>query len=236
MWLQTYLSHWLRQVRAFYAQRYHCISYSSGSVLRDILDAASHEDSRKYNLSFKYFKNRFGDAVKSDPHLQEGVFEWRRKVAGSTEEVLCCPEDVLRGARCTHDDLTVCSRCQIPICNDCWRLSKNNCKIPKALANDNFNGYAHAYIVAAKVNWLEATIAGPVFSGLVAYYIEGDFGDRHHMMESAVGKAERSWAVRGNIFSFLLPWERILAQLFQKKISSSGRCLRTSFDRLCRCA
>ena len=84
------------------------------------------------------------------------------------------------------------------------------------MANDNFNGYAHAYIVAAKVNWLEATIAGPVFSGLMAYYIEGDFGDRHHMMESAVGKAERAWAVRGNIFSFLLPWEKILAQLFQK--------------------
>ena len=35
-------------------------------------------------------------------------------------------------------------------------------------------------------------------------------------METALGKADYSWGVRGNIFSFLLPWEKVLSQLFEK--------------------
>ena len=80
--------------------------------------------------------------------------------------------------------------------------SKSDRKIPQALANDNFIGYAHRFLVDEGVTWLEATIAGPVFSGLVTYYIEGKNSERHHMMESAVGKPERAWGVRGNLFSF----------------------------------
>ena len=41
-------------------------------------------------------------------------------------------------------------------------------------------------------------------------------GDRHNLMGSSLGKAERSWGIRGNIFSFLLPWEDVLGQLFTK--------------------
>ena len=81
-------------------------------------------------------------------------------------------------------------------------------KIPKALASDNFIGYAHEFIVENSVTWLEATIACPVFSGLITYYIEGDPSQRGHMMASALGQPQRAWAVRGNIFSFLLPWEK----------------------------
>ena len=35
-------------------------------------------------------------------------------------------------------------------------------------------------------------------------------------MDSALSQANRSWGVRGNIFSFLLPWEEVLTQLFEK--------------------
>ena len=52
-----------------------------------------------------------------------------------------------------------------------------------------------------------------MFSGLVTYYIEGDAAQRGHMMQEVLGKAQRAWAVRGNLFSFLLPWEKIMAQL-----------------------
>ena len=92
-------------------------------------------------------------------------------------------------------------------------MSSRAQKIPKALANDNFVGYAHAYIVENSVTWLEATIACPVFSGLITYYIEGDPSQRGHMMESPLGQPQRAWAVRGNIFSFLLPWEKVMSQL-----------------------
>ena len=79
-------------------------------------------------------------------------------------------------------------------------------KIPQSFTNDNFIGYAHEYIVENKVTWLEATIACPVFSGMVVYYIEGSASQRGHMMETALGRPQRAWAARGNIFSFLLPW------------------------------
>ena len=81
------------------------------------------------------------------------------------------------------------------------------------LANDNFIGYAHDFIVRRKVTWLEATIARPVFSGVVTYYVEGTSAERGHMMKEALGRPQRAWAVRGNIFSALLPWQDAMAQL-----------------------
>ena len=32
-------------------------------------------------------------------------------------------------------------------------------------------------------------------------------------MQEALGKPQRAWAVRGNIFSFLLPWDTVMGQL-----------------------
>ena len=107
-------------------------------------------------------------------------------------------------------------RCQIPICNDCWHVGRKNDKIPGCLVNDNFSGYAHEFIVAVKVTWLEATIAAPVFSGIVTYYVEGRPVDHYNLMDTPLGKAHHSWSTRGNLFSFLLPFEKILTQLFQK--------------------
>ena len=186
------------------------------AVMQRILSDDSYREFWDYNLSVKRFKATFGEAVQSDPFLQEGGFEWKRRVFGRDDEAFCCPEDVLRGAACQHDDETVCSKCRIPICNECWGLAKRKQKIPKALANDNFIGYAHPFIGAENVTWLEATIAAPVFNGLVTYYIEGDPGDRHNLMQVEIGNAQKSWGVRGNLFSFLSPWERVLQQLFLK--------------------
>ena len=89
-------------------------------------------------------------------------------------------------------------------------------KIPKALACDNFIGYAHEFILEHRVTWLEATIALPVFSGLVTYYIEGPPAARRNLMDTPVAQAHLSYGVRGNLFSFLLPWEQVLRQLHDK--------------------
>ena len=171
-----------------------------------------------HNLAWKKFRDRFGEAVATDAGMQEGAYEWKRTISrnGVLEEALCCPEDVRASARCRHDAHTVCSCCDIPICNECWMLASAAAKIPKALACDNYIGYVHKFIVDEKVTWLEATIAAPVFSGLITYYIEGPPRERHNLMDSTLGKAARSYGVRGNIFSFLLPWEHVLRQLFEK--------------------
>ena len=60
-----------------------------------------------------------------------------------------------------------------------------------------------------EVTWLEATIASPVFTGLVTYYIEGAQEHRHHLMEETITQPQRAYGVRGSLFSFLLPWEQI---------------------------
>ena len=187
-------------------------------TLKRMFEDEDYEKSWRYNFSYKHFKNRFGEAVSSDPGLQDGVYEWRRNVrrGSATEEILCCPEDVKRGKSCRHDDQTVCSRCHIPICNECWHKGTTNQKIPRAMTNDNFLGYAHRFLIENKVTWLEATIAAPVFTGLITYYIEGAPKTSYNLMDSTLGKADHSWGVRGNLFSFLLPWEKVLAQLFEK--------------------
>ena len=59
----------------------------------------------------------------------------------------------------------------------------------------------------------EATIACPVFTALIVYYIEGSSEHRHHLMEEIVAKPERAYGVRGCLFSFLMPWEKLHADI-----------------------
>ena len=80
----------------------------------------------------------------------------------------------------------------------------------------DYIGYVHPCIPALKVTWIEATIAAPVFSGLVTYYVEGGPSQRRNLMDTRLGGAERSYKVRGNLFSFLLPWEDVIRQLSDK--------------------
>ena len=171
-----------------------------------------------FNMSRKRFKDHFGEAVRTDDSFANDTWEWKRITHrnGEDEEVMCNPEDVLRSTLCLHDDHIVCSKCRIPFCNDCRRLTQQNQKIPKALTNDNFIGYMNRYIVKHRVTWLEATIASPVFTGLITYYIEGAQEHRHHLMEETIAQPQRAYGVRGSLFSFLMPWEKIQEDVEQK--------------------
>ena len=59
------------------------------------------------------------------------------------------------------------------------------------------------------MRWIEAVTACPLFTALVVYYVEGHPKERHHL-GSELGQQERGYAVRGNVFSYILPWEAIL--------------------------
>ena len=144
-----------------------------------------------HNLSYSAFKRNYGFACRSDVQFQtDDVWEWRRTAMHDSckEDMLCNPEDVEATELCRHDREHVCTHCRIPICNECWAAVETECKIPKALANDNFQGYVHSYLVENHVTWLEATIAAPVYSGLITYYIEGPVSERHHLMEEILTK------------------------------------------------
>ena len=72
------------------------------------------------------------------------------------------------------------------------------------------------YILANKVTWVGATIARLVFSGLATYYIEGGPDKRRNLMGARLRGAERAYKARGNLLSFLLPWEDVIRQLHDK--------------------
>ena len=200
------------------------IDYRNKSEDRKVLSRLlpTNKDGENFftmNLCAKRFRNNYGAAIEKDPHgVRENSNEWRRTLfsqADATDkECICNPEDVLPSENCKHNvDSGVCMNCNIPICNECWRHTLKIENIPKAIANDNFVGYMHKYFLKHSVTWIEATIASPIFSGMVTYYIEGERADRHHLMEQNVAQPRLSYGVRGNIYSCLLKWEDVQKQL-----------------------
>ena len=168
------------------------------------------------SVSYSAFQKLYGDAVANDPFLQKDSSEWVRRIHRSGQKLLCCPEDVQLSTECKHPANEICLRCKVPICHECRGHIISEQHPPKPLTNDNFISYAHSFIVENKVTWLEATIACPIFTGLITYYMEGHSntpgstkGNRH-LMDNPLAKPLSTVAVRGNVFSFLLPWDRVM--------------------------
>ena len=116
---------------------------------------------------------------------------------------------------------TLCLHCKIPVCHECSGFVVSGQLPPKALTNDNFISYADAFIVREQVTWLEATIACPIFTGMITYYMEEQTRTSHaakgnrHLMTNALAQPTSTVAVRGNVFSFLLPWDSVMKKLSQ---------------------
>ena len=84
--------------------------------------------------------------------------------------------------------------------------------VPEALANDNFWGYVTDILYKYRVRWIEAAAACPIFTALICYYVEGDRG---HLLNAEQHRPQRAYAVRGNAYSFHMPWENIAHRLGQ---------------------
>ena len=98
--------------------------------------------------------------------------------------------------------------------NQCYFSSTSSdvevCKVPRCLANDNFYGFTDADLVKHRVRWIECAAASPVLTCLISYYIEGDRG---HLLDEQVFQRTDPLVVRGNAFSFQMPWEKIIQKL-----------------------
>ena len=75
-----------------------------------------------------------------------------------------------------------------------------------AIANDNYYGYIRFLLVSKQVTWLEKACASLCWSTVLGYYLEEPYG--HLMLEDVSGAQSRA-QVRGNLFSFTMPWEDI---------------------------
>ena len=93
--------------------------------------------------------------------------------------MLCYPEDAALVSRCTRAPHVLRGHCRVPMCHDCWwksRGEKYGRRIPVALTNDNFAGYASDIISRYTVRWLEAAVASPCWTNTLILYVEGVAG------------------------------------------------------------
>ena len=134
---------------------------------------------------------------------------------GSSALLFGCTEDI--SCSCKHDnDLNhdpfvrrLCSECRVPFCYDCWmnlHRFKDSGTVPMSIANDHYYGYVHKYLIDNEVTWLECAASSVCWSTMLVYYLEVPYG---HLMKDIMGAAQGRTEVRGNLFSFALPWEDI---------------------------
>ena len=140
--------------------------------------------------------------------------EWTRTLPTTIcdgMQLICCPED-LRCEHCTPNALHLCEACELPLCRSCVEhmCKQNACAVPEALANDNWFGYPTELLYTHKVRWIEAAAASPVWTSVINYYLEADRGN---LIEEHVHRPQHRTAIRGNVSSFSIPWEEVLAAL-----------------------
>lgn len=193
-------------------------------------------DVLEVNFSMERFRRLYGHgpAFAEDTDLQAGN-NWLRTLVTSEPgprkmEILCCPEDVSHcGEHASHE---VCSKCLIPICNECWGTMKQEIDygVPMALCNDNFWGYMSAIVARHGVRFVEMCVALPVWTTTNVFYVENDRG---HLLQEKIGQKRWRTAMRGYVSSFVMPWQDILQQLTSPlsdkdmaEIPRSPECLR----------
>jgi hypothetical protein len=98
----------------------------------------------------------------------------------------------------------VCARCNAQLKR--FNEYSTSGSVPMALGNDNYYGYVQWLLVTEQVTWLECAAASLCWSTILVYYLEEPYG--HLMLENVSGASART-QVRGNLFSFAMPWEDI---------------------------
>ena len=202
------------------------ISCKSWGSLLNVFSEKDHlEKAFAQNLCWKTYMGRYaharhggGSAALAEcSSLQGSSTEWLRhfEIENGTRIGLRCPEDISCFRK--HDEYIVCQRCSLPVCHLCWsHCRRNNSQgIPRCLANDNFQDYAEAFIVQNEVRMIEAITAAPVFTCLVTYYVEGV---RTLLLPCEVAEPQRSYAVRGNVYTLLMPWKTVIVGLMHLKL------------------
>ena len=169
-------------------------------------------EAAKANWSLESYMTQYGTVASVPNRLQAS--EWTRTLPDAICEgmpLLCCPED-FRCKHCAQGSLQLCAGCELPLCRNCLEnmCRQNACAVPEALANDNWVGYPTKLLYTHQVRWIEAAAASPVWTSVINYYLEADRGN---LIEEHLHRPEHRTAIRGNVSSFSIPWEEVLAAL-----------------------
>ena len=166
----------------------------------------------KANWNLESYMTQYGTVAAVTSRF--AAHEWTRILPETIcdgMQLICCPED-LRCEHCTANALHLCEACELPLCRSCVEhmCKPNACAVPEALANDNWFGYPTELLYTHKVRWIEAAAASPVWTSVINYYLEADRGN---LIEEHVHRPQHRTAIRGNVSSFSIPWEEVLAAL-----------------------
>ena len=75
-----------------------------------------------------------------------------------------------------------------------------------SLSNDHYYGHVNRFLVENQVTWLECAASCLIWSTMLVYYLEEPYG---HLMGETLGQPRGRTQVKGNLFSFGMPWEDI---------------------------
>ena len=184
-------------------------------VIEEFIGNREH---RKLNFEEVVFRERYmeeGMPLSNEPALRPNCWEWRRILqysSGQRVPIMCCPEDVLGCTTGAHEAHVICGDCRVPLCMKCGLRMLAQKSIPMAIANHNFIGYCAETLVKYRVRWIEAAIVCPAWTTMICFYMEEDRG---HLMREEQFAAKYRIGVRGNIFSFPMPWVDIMKSLLQ---------------------
>ena len=159
------------------------------------------------------------------------------RLLGNTEDIRCLSPDA---ATIHAQDYKVepycrilCPECIVPMCRKCttglyaFDAAKQVASVPMSLANDHFYGYADKYLVDEKVTWIECACASTIWTTMMVYYYESG-----HLMEEHVKGAKQQTFARGNMFSFMLPWEDIALRLQEAEAAWESKSKKGPFQLL----
>ena len=148
---------------------------------------------------------------------------------GNCEDICCTHESTIHSTDCEIQPFyrQLCANCKIPICTDCWlKLRDHDCKsktfdggeIPMSISNDHYYGFVNRFLVENQVTWLECAACSLIWTTMLVYYLEDPYG---HLMKEPLGSPEARSKIRGNLFSFSMPWE--ILNLLASKLRSIVR-------------
>ena len=141
----------------------------------------------RYNWDYTAYQKQYGNTNAMEHHsdLEDSSWTFRRILKTDffyDQQILCCPQDVSCSE--AHPVREIHGCCRLPLCRQCYTRSicqnKEECKIPRALCNDNFYGFMDKEILRCGVRWIELAAASPILNCIVTYYVEGDRG---HLMD-----------------------------------------------------
>lgn len=123
-----------------------------------------------------------------------------------------------------HGREVLCAHCRVPICRQCLQgmpliaargSNATPAHIPMELGQGLFWGYSTNLLVEHRVRWIDMAAVMPMWTHMLAYYVEGHQG---HMMNEEASRQQWRCNVQGQCFSFVMPWTQLLEEFKRRQL------------------